>query len=110
MRLCWSHMPHCLKSHALAQLVYLMSYRNDSWRGYDFNLNVGGFVLFFMKPVHQSTCMLLSCVPLMVFPLERRQSKTVILSTNVPVNQKSLETEISIAIQSKTLFLEIFDC
>ena len=46
---------------------------------------------------------------------DRRQSKTLILSTNV--DQKSLETEFSAAIccqssdkwQSKTLFLAIFD-
>ena len=41
---------------------------------------------------------------------DRRQSKTLIPSTNVA--QKSLETEFSIAIckwQSRTLFLAIFD-
>ena len=46
---------------------------------------------------------------------DRRQSKTLILSTNV--DQKSLQTEFSIAISrltghqwhSKTLFLSIFD-
>ena len=45
----------------------------------------------------------------------RRQSKTLVLATNV--DKKSLETEFSIAIcrpigdkwQSKTLFLSIFD-
>ena len=48
---------------------------------------------------------------------DRRQSKTLILSTNVHVDQKSLETEFSIVIcrrnadkwQPKTLFLAIFD-
>ena len=37
----------------------------------------------------------------------RRQSKTLILSTNV--DQKSLETDIGDKWQSKTLFLSIFD-
>ena len=86
-------------------------------RGKDMNLTLMLVALsrLFMKVAHLSTSMLLDCLPLNVFPLDRRQSKTVILSTIV--DQKSLETEISIAIcrqtgdkwQSKTLFLAIFD-
>ena len=52
---------------------------------------------------------------ILFFTPDRRQSETLVLSTNV--DQKSLETEFLIAIcrptgdkwQSKTLFLSIFD-
>ena len=72
------------------------------------------YSLFIVASVVWRFCVApLFCV--VVLTLDRRQSKTLILTTNV--DQKSLETEFSIAFcrptgdkwQWKTLFLAIFD-
>ena len=32
LRLCWSHIPHCWKSHVTAQLLFLVSFLVSNWQ------------------------------------------------------------------------------
>ena len=117
LSLCWSHIPHCLKSHSKAPLPFGQSWLWPSlWQYFarmlliiqDFykkmNINLSQhFEYFFLNwsqisygrsllilYVIYSHAILLNASNAAVYTPVRRQSKRLILSTNV--DQKSLET------------------